>query len=162
MTQTSEIYAVESTNGNRKPGRYIIWTAIEGEENDLRHVPSHDGTTTGTRILNEGWYYAAGDPEPGERLIQYRTQDGQEESGWSPWVVDRVESYPANIPGLQQYSEIVLCLCKNSPVEPDWKPVGPGIVSVDSFGGDVEAFEEWKRSEAARSERYRIVEAIEK
>jgi hypothetical protein len=57
----------------------------------------------------------------------------------------------------QEFTEVVICWCKYSPVEPVWVPQGKSIVSVESFGGDRAAFEEWKAT-ATDKDHYRSVE----
>lgn len=148
MTEKRGVDRVQKEVKPQAPCKYVLWMAIDGEPNACRTIPSHDGGVTGTRILNEGLYCADGDPEPGERLTQYKTDsDGRTLTGWSSWIIDRVETYPANLPGYQEFSEIIVCFCKFSPVDPEWSATPEPAVSLDSFGGDAEAYRNWLESQ---------------
>ena len=140
--------------------KYILWVAPIEEYDRHRATRRVLGNSDScTSILQENWDSSGkGDPQPGDRILNHKTDEtGQ---GWTrrgDWVIDRVESYPANIPGLQEFSEILICTCKYAPIESEWKSNGKGIVSLDSFGGDVEAFEAWLESDAANDPKYEIV-----
>jgi hypothetical protein len=138
--------------------RYIIWRANWGEDKGWRTF-SDSRTLTG--ILNESFFSSGETPEVGERLTDDKTdEDGTFYSRWGDWVVDRVESYLPDLPVGQEFTEVVICYCKYDPIEPVWVKQGKAIVSIESFGGDREAFEAWKRDNEG-SDRYRVVELPE-
>lgn len=156
MTQTPRKDTLNETKRDRK---YILWIA-KIEDYDLhratRQVPAVGKSCTS--ILQENWDSSGKPaPEPGDRILDHRSDS--EGQGWyrnGDWVIDRVESYPANIPGWQEFSEILICTCKYDPIDAEWQACDKGIVSLDSFGGDREAFESWLESDAAKSGKYRI------
>ncbi|HIK33365.1 MAG TPA: hypothetical protein IGS17_15885 [Oscillatoriales cyanobacterium M59_W2019_021] len=142
-----------------KTHKYIIYRAHWSEDKGWR---TFSGSRSLTGILQEH-FDSSGRPIPevGERLTEgKKDEDGTHYSRWGDWVVDRVESYLPDLPVGQEFTEVVICWCKYSPVEPVWVPQGKSIVSVESFGGDVEAFEEWKAT-ATDKDRYRVVEIPE-
>lgn len=157
MTETRETYEMGNT---KREGKYILWIApIEDWEIHRTTRESTRDKNSGTSILQENWDYSGkGDPQPGDRISDHKSDEtGQ---GWTrrgDWVIDRVESYPANIPGLQEFSEVLICTCKYDPIESEWRSNGKGIVSLDSFGGDVDAFKSWLKSDAANDPKYEIV-----
>lgn len=65
------------------------------------------------------------------------------------WVVTQVERYPAGSPDCS-CKEIVVCYCIFEPIKTELKPLGKPTVSVDSFGGDVEAYRKFLESEDAK------------
>ncbi len=142
--------------------KYILWISQEGEPNSARTIPAHDGGLTSTSILQESLYCSGEAPKEGDRITNHKTDDeGYGWSQWGDWIVDRVESYPANIPSYQEYGEIVLCLCKYSPIDASWTRQDKGIVSVDSFGCDAEglaAFDKWyaETKGTPEFEKYRV------
>ena len=141
-------------------GKYIIWVADSKDYEVHGTVRTRDGRDSCTDILEENLDCSGRPiPEPGDRTIAYKIDGGgQRWSRLGDWVAARVESYPADIPGYQKFSEVVICLCEYDPIEPDWKPMGKAIVSVDSFGGDADAFNEWLSSDEAKSGNYQVVE----
>jgi hypothetical protein len=142
-----------------KTRKYIIYRANWNEQEGWR---TFTGTRSLTGILNE-CFDSSGSPIPvtGERLTDDKTdEDGTFYSRWGDWVVDRVESYVPDLPVGQEFTEIVICYCKYDPIEPVWVIQGKSIVSIESFGGDREAFETWKRDNQG-SDRYRVVELSE-
>lgn len=58
------------------------------------------------------------------------------------WVVTRVERYPAGSSDCS-CSEIAVCYCSFCPIETELIALAQGHVSVDSFGGDKEAYQRW-------------------
>lgn len=147
--------------------RYIIWRANWGEKQGWR---TFSGSRSLTGILQENFFSSGNTPEVGDRLTEgKKDEDGRSYSRWGDWVVDarravfdhRVESYLPDMPVGQEFTEVVICWCKYDPIEPEWVPQSKSIVSVESFGGDRDAFEKWK-SENADNLRYRIVEIPEK
>jgi hypothetical protein len=117
---------------------------------------SHTGALTA--ILAE-WFDSSERelPQPGYRLRDYARLDGQGQphydagsthSRLGDWVVSQVEEFPANLPTGQKFEEIIVCYCRYVPIEPQWQPVPKATVSLDSFGGDEEAYRNWLESEA--------------
>ncbi|MGB6168276.1 MAG: hypothetical protein WBF52_11875 [Geitlerinemataceae cyanobacterium] len=143
-----------------KTRKYIIYRADWKEDRGWRTF-TENRTLTG--ILNETFDSSVSPiPEVGERLTDDKTdEEGTHYSRWGDWVVSRVESYLPDMPVGQEFTEVVICWCKYDPIEPEWVPQGKSIVSVESFGGDAQAFEKWK-SENADNPRYEIVEMPEK
>jgi hypothetical protein len=112
-----------------------------------------------TNLLAE--YYDCSDkpaPSEGYRLTEYKQDDeaatfdhrgGTTHYRPGPWQVDRVEEYVGNT-GMEEHSEIVICHCRYAPLpdhENPWVEMSPAVVSVESFGGDVEAYEAWKATQ---------------
>ncbi len=58
------------------------------------------------------------------------------------WVVTRVERYPAGSPDCS-CKEIAICYCSFCPIEAELVALEEAKVSVDSFGGDKEAYQRW-------------------
>jgi hypothetical protein len=149
MTEIPRIHTIETA---KRDCKYILWVADSEDyesHQTVRKSPQEGDSVTD--ILEENWDASGKSlPEPGDRTRSYKTDEkGITWVRWGDWVATRVESYPANIPGLQDYSEIVLCRCKYDPIPLEWSRVKRGVVTVDSFGGDVESFETWKRSQQA-------------
>jgi len=64
----------------------------------------------------------------------------------SPWRVSRVDEYVGNT-GQEAMDDVVIAYCAYAPLPEDqnpWVETAPAIVSPDSFGGDMAAYEEWK------------------
>lgn len=142
-----------------RPRKYYIYRADWGEKQGWR---TFSGSRSLTGILEEHFDSSGGAiPEVGDRLTEgKKDDDGTYYSRWGDWVVDRVESYLPDVPVGQEFTEVVICWCKYSPIEPVWVPQGKSIVSVESFGGDRAALEQWKAT-ATDKDRYRIVEIPE-
>jgi hypothetical protein len=96
-------------------------------------------------------------PEPGYRLNEYKSANGVTvRYRKSPWEVVKTEEYIANIPQMQEYSEIAICYCEYSPLpeaENPWVEMNRPIVSLDSFE-DEKAYETWlsEQPESVREE----------
>lgn len=94
-------------------------------------------------------------PTEGYRLIDYKYDQasatiehhgGATHERQSPWRVVKTEEYPANT-GMEEFSEIVIAYCELAPLpdeENPWIELGAPIISPDSFGGDVAAYQDWK------------------
>jgi len=138
---------------HNNPRKWIIFVGEDGKHVDQRLV-IRQGITN---IVAESYDSSGqGSPEPGYRPIEFVRIEAEHDPsfhGWSThyktgdWVVDRVEEYPANMPGLQDFDEIVVCHCKYSPINAELQPMPARIVSLDSFGGDQEAFDRWKEAQ---------------
>ncbi len=62
------------------------------------------------------------------------------------WEVSRVETYTPDVP-VGDYDMIVICTCRYAPINASLKPMPDRVVSVDSFGGDREAYDCWLESQ---------------
>jgi hypothetical protein len=140
--------------------RYIIFQAETGdaegwEERKLEH------TQALTDILAEYWDSSNQPiPEPGYRPLEFIRVDGLHDPKRhghsthyrpSDWEVVRVETYTPDIPTpASTFDEIVLCYCQYSPIDAPLKPMPERQVSLDSFGGDEEAYQRWLESEQGK------------
>lgn len=131
--------------------RLVIFKAPWDELAKASIHPSFPGGGS-SDILTQTVDYSDGEPpNVGDRPLEYQDGGHLEASStrFSPWRVSRVEEYVANT-GMEEFSEVVVAYCEYSPLpeeENPWQKSILGKVSVDSFGGDAEAFEEWKRSQ---------------
>jgi len=62
------------------------------------------------------------------------------------WEVSRVETYTPDVP-MGDFGMIVVCTCQYNPINAPLKPMPERIVSLDSFGGDREAYDRWLESQ---------------
>lgn len=60
------------------------------------------------------------------------------------WEVTRVETYTPDVP-MGEYDMIVICICQYNPINAPLKPMPDRQVSIDSLGGDKEAYEKWQK-----------------
>ena len=141
--------------------KYIIFKAqsmsAEGWENRML---AHTGATTD--ILCE--YYNSSDeplPQPGNRPYEfYRIEefddpqfpDSDTHYRVGDWEVVRVEQYPTAEPG-SNYDLIAVCYCQYAPKPSPLMPVPSARISIDSFGGDEAAYQQYLESNA-KSEAY--------
>jgi hypothetical protein len=134
--------------------QYVIYR-VSGKDPDCmnRKFQLNQGLTM---IMHEEFRSSGKRVEVGDRPMEFvRVESDHDPSfhGWSThyktgdWVVDRIEEYPANMPGLQDFDEIVICYCKYSPIESELRPMPARIVSLESFDGDQEAFDLWQASQ---------------
>jgi hypothetical protein len=98
-------------------------------------------------------YCSSGKPAPelGDRLTETipENRDSFRDSGWE---VIRVERYSSEInpPHGNEFDEIYICYCAYKPLssQDQWTKQSHRLpVSVDSFGGDREAYDEWLQSQ---------------
>jgi hypothetical protein len=69
------------------------------------------------------------------------------------WEVARVETYEHEVGRpYAEYDMVVICYCKYNPINAPLKPMPERQVSVDSFGGDKEAYEQWLESQKQPAE----------
>ncbi|HBL13840.1 MAG TPA: hypothetical protein DD379_21075 [Cyanobacteria bacterium UBA11162] len=60
------------------------------------------------------------------------------------WEVTRIETYEHEVGRpYAEYDKVVICYCKYNPINAPLKPMPECQVSVDSFGGDEEAYKQW-------------------
>jgi hypothetical protein len=133
--------------------KYIIFRAEPRQPGWEERMLSH--THSLTRILAE--YFDSSDspiPEPGYRPTEFVRIDAEHNSdfhGWSThyktgdWEVVRVHTYTPDIPVPYggEFDTIVLCYCRYNPIDAPLKPMPERQVSVDSFGGDEAAYQQW-------------------
>lgn len=93
--------------------------------------------------------------EAGYRLPEFKNDEGSASFNHqggathrreSAWRVVRVDEYVPNT-GLEQFGEVAIAYCIYSPLPEDenpWMEMPPAQVSLDSFGGDVEAYDKWR------------------
>lgn len=93
--------------------------------------------------------------EPGYRLPEFKHDDstatfdhrgGITHRRESPWKVVRVEEFVGNT-GLESLEEVAIAYCEYAPLsesENPWTETEPAHISPNSFGGDMEAFEQWR------------------
>lgn len=65
----------------------------------------------------------------------------------SDWEVVKVDTYTPDIPLGTGFDMIVICTCKYNPINAPLNPMPERKVSVDSFGGDEKAYEQWVESQ---------------
>lgn len=131
--------------------RLVIFKASwdELEKADVRPEFPDGGSSN---ILAQTLDFSEGGlPRVGDRIREHRDNGYLEASSTrlSPWQVTRVEVYAANT-GLEEFGEVVLAHCEYLPLhekENPWKESALGRITAENFGGDVEAFEEWKRTQ---------------
>jgi hypothetical protein len=134
--------------------KYIIFQA-EGEdphweERKLQH------SQASTWIISEHWDSSDKQiPEPGYRpteFIRVEALHDPKQHAHSThyrkgdWEVTRVETYTPDVP-MGKYDMVVICYCKYNPINAPLKPMPERQVSVDSFGGDQEAYKQWLESQ---------------
>jgi hypothetical protein len=93
-------------------------------------------------------------PQPGYRFPEFLRVESAASSGnigsthyrKGDWIVTRVERYPAGSTDCS-CKEIVVCYCKFDPKESELVALAEPKVSIDSFGGDKEAYQRWKASQ---------------
>lgn len=132
-------------------GKYIIFktesmSAFGWEERALAH------TGAITDILAE--HYDSSNrplPDPGYRLREYhhisqfadkQFPGASTHSRVGDWEVVRTEEYTPETPTLH-FESIVICYCRYSPVITPLEPMPERQVSLDSFGGDEQAYQQW-------------------
>ncbi len=128
--------------------KYIIFRADKGQPHWKGRELAH--TKACTNILAEHFYNNK-TPKVGDRVtefVQIEEHIDPEYPGASThykkgdWEVTHIEEYTPEIP-ISKYESIYICYCKYSPVDAPLKPLPPRKISVDSFGGDVQAYEKY-------------------
>ena len=134
--------------------RWIIFRAEKRQPGWKERKLAHTGGLT--KILTE--YFDCSDstlPEPGYRPTEYirveqfaDTQHPQASTHYrlGDWEVTRVETYTPDIP-MGDFDVIAVCYCQYSPIDAPLKPMPSRQVSVDSFGGDENAYKNWLESQ---------------
>jgi hypothetical protein len=143
--------------------KYIIFQAEKADKTDWRNRKLQH-TQALTWILAEHWDSSNKPiPEPGYRPLEFvRVEElhNPKEHGYSThyrrgnWEVSHVETYSPDVP-MGAFDVIVICYCKYVPmtegrsqtIDAPLKPMPDRQVSVDSFGGDKIAYEQWLESQ---------------
>lgn len=139
--------------------QYIIFQAEKRQRGWKERKLQH--TQALTWILAEHWNSSdAPLPEPGYRPTEFIRVDAlhdPKEHGYSThyrkgdWEVVRVETYTRGLP-TSEYDRVVICYCKYSPINATLHPMPQRQVSVDSFGGDEAAYQQWLESQGKPSQ----------
>lgn len=139
--------------------KYIIFRAEKREPGWEKRKLEH--TQGLTRILAEHLDSSNKPiPEPGYRPTEFVRVDSLHDSkqhGYSThyregdWEVVRVETYTPDVP-MGEFDMVVICYCKYSPVNAPLKPMPERQVSIDSFGGNKAAYEQWLESQKQTAE----------
>ena len=140
--------------------KYIVFQAERKDKTDWRNRKLQH-TQALTWILAEHWDSSDKPiPEPGYRpseFIRVDTLHNLEEHGYSThyrtgdWEVKRVETYTPDVP-MGEFDMVVICYCKYNPINAPLKPMPERQVSIDSFGGDKEAYEQWLEAQKQPAE----------
>ncbi len=140
--------------------KWIVFRAEKRQPGWENRKYAHTGSLTKTLFEH---YDCSGkaDPEPGYRppefirVDQFADPDCPEATTHyrqSDWEVVRVEAYTPEIPVGMGFDMIVICYCKYSPINASLKPMPERQVSIDSFGGDKAAYEQWLASQKQPAE----------
>ncbi len=135
--------------------KWILFHAEPRQPGGLDRKYAHTGSLTS--ILFEHYDCSNRElPEPGYRPPQYiqvpefiDPNAPGAKTHWrdSDWVVTHVETFTPDIPISRDYDMIVICYCKYEPIDSPLIPLPPRQVSLDSFGGDKEAYKQWQESQ---------------
>jgi len=135
--------------------KYIIFQAQKKDKTDWRNRKLQH-TQALTWILAEHWDSSDKPiPEPGYRPTEFVRVDSlhdPQQHGYSThyrkgdWEVVHVETYTPDVP-MGEFDMVVICYCKYSPLNAPLNPMPERQVSIDSCGGDREAYERWKAKE---------------
>jgi hypothetical protein len=141
--------------------KYIIFQADKRQPGWKDRKLQH--TQALTWIIQENWDSSDKPiPEVGDRPIEFvRVEQlhDRERHGYSThyrqsdWEVVRVETYDHEVGRpYAEYDTIVICYCQYSPINAPLKPMPDRQVSLDSFGGDKEAYDRWLESQKQSAE----------
>jgi hypothetical protein len=140
--------------------RWIVFRAEKHQPGWENRQYAHTGSLT--RTLFE--HYDCSDkalPEPGYRPPEFIAVDQFTDPSYpqatthyreSDWEVVRVEDYTPDIPLGTDFDMIVICYCKYSPINAPLNPMPERQVSLDSFGGDQEAYKQWLETQKQPAE----------
>jgi hypothetical protein len=130
--------------------KWIVFKAIDDDLGWENRSFSHTGSLTD--ILAEHFDSSDSDiPKVGyrppefirvEQLIDPQFPEARTHYRHSNWEVTKVETYTPDIP-MGEFDMIVICHCKYSPINTPLKPMPERQVSLDSFGGDEQAYKQW-------------------
>jgi hypothetical protein len=131
--------------------KWIIFRAEKRQPGWKERKYAHSGSLTKTLFE----HYDCSDqplPEAGYRPPEFIRVDQFAEANFpassthyrpSDWEVTRVETYSPDLPVGMEFDLMVICYCKHSPINAPLTPMPEHQVSVDSFGGDANAYEQW-------------------
>jgi hypothetical protein len=140
--------------------KLILFKADQGELKKYRQETETSIGSSFYRVANTGSVKALSDtiaehhdssnqalPSPGDRLTE-TVPDDRDSFRDNGWEVVRVEEYTPDIPPPYGAGFDTICICycvyKPLPIEDQWtKKSRRSEVSIDSFGGDVTAYEAW-------------------
>jgi hypothetical protein len=135
-----------------KMRKYIIFQADKRQPGWKDRKLQH--TQALTWILQENWDSSDKPiPEVGDRPIEFVRVEQLHDSNQhgysthyrqSDWEVVRVETYEHEMgKPYAEYDTIVICYCQYVPINAPLKPMPERQVSLDSFGGDKEAYRDY-------------------
>jgi hypothetical protein len=138
---------------NRK---YIVFRALPKQSGWKDRKLEH--TQGLTAILAEHFDSTGGAiPEPGYRVSEYvriEADHDPKEHGWSThykvgdWEVEKVEVYEHEVGRpYAEFDMIVICYCKYAPINAPLKPMPDRIISADSFGSDIDKYQQYVDSQ---------------
>ncbi|MGK7905480.1 MAG: hypothetical protein AB4352_29560 [Hormoscilla sp.] len=134
--------------------KYMIFRAQKREPGWEKRKLEH--TQGLTRILAE--HFDSSDrpiPEPGYRPTEFVKVDSLHDPNKygesthyrsGDWEVVRVETYTPDLP-MGEFDMVVICYCQYNPINAPLKPMPERQVSLDSFGGNKEAYARWLESQ---------------
>jgi hypothetical protein len=137
--------------------KWIIFRAEKRQPGWENRKLAHTGSLTKT--LAE--YLDCSDqglPEPGYRPTEYIRVEQFVDPAYpgasthyraGDWEVTRVETYTPDVP-TGEFDIIAVCYCKYNPINTSLKPMPERQVSLDSFGGDNEAYEHWLAAQTGK------------
>jgi len=134
--------------------KYVIFRAEKDQPGWKGRKFAHTGI--GTYILAEH-FYSNQTPKVGDRITEFVKLEEHidpEYPGASThcktgdWEVARIEEYTPEIP-LSDFDSIFICYCHYIPINASLRPLPPRIISLDSFGGDEKAYQEYMESKTA-------------
>lgn len=138
---------------HNNPSRWVLFREARGQ-GDVKGWENRKFAHSNalTFILAEHYDCTGSEPpEVGYRPSEYKSEDGKGSTHYrdGDWVVTKVDVFVPDIPVGNIYDEIVVCSCEYDPITPEWKAFGKRIVSLDSFGGDREAYNKFIASDEA-------------
>ncbi|HLP87704.1 MAG TPA: hypothetical protein VK184_03730 [Nostocaceae cyanobacterium] len=131
--------------------KWIVFRAEKGQPGWRERKYAH--TESLTKTIAE--HYDCSDkplPEPGYRPPEFLQVEESIDANHpaakthyrlSDWEVTRVETYTPDIPEGMGFDLIVICYCKFSPIDAETKPLPERQISVASFAGNQEAYQNW-------------------
>lgn len=141
--------------------KWIVFKATGKEQDWKNRKFAHSGSLT--NIIAEHFDSSNSEiPEPGYRPPEFirveQFTDPQYPAAKThyrqgDWEVVRVETYEHEVGRpYAEYDLIVVCYCQYNPINAPLKPMPERQVSIDSFGGDQEAYDRWLTSQKTPTE----------
>lgn len=141
---------------HNNPRKWIIFREAEGQglvEGWGNRRLAHNNALTS--ILYEHYDSTGAEPpEAGYRPTEYKKSEITGKLSHyrdGDWVVTKTDVFVPDIPLPSLFDEVVICQCIYDPIEPKWKSFKQdrSIASLDSFGGDREAYNKFLLSDEA-------------